>query len=92
MTPVSAADRGDGAGVARRREPVVNGGADLAALDRRIARAMVASYQADDALAAGDRLLEAAIDGIPCAVEREAMEIEHAVRLERARTEPPVPR
>ena len=91
MTPVGAPDRGDRARVARRRKPVVNGGTDLSALDRRIAPTMVAGDQEDDALAAGDRLLEAAVDGIPCVVERQAVEIEHAIGLDGARTQPPVP-
>jgi hypothetical protein len=91
MAPVSAADRSDRAGVARCRKPLMNGGADLTALDRRIARTMVAGDQEHDALTAGDCLLEAAVDAMPCVVERQAVEIEHAIGLDGARTQPPVP-
>ena len=91
MTPMSPANRGDRAGMARSREPVVDGGPDFAALDRRIARAVVPGDQQNHAVASRNRLLEAAIDRLPGSVERHPVEIERAVRIYIARTQPPVP-
>src|SRR5437868_2209631 len=91
MMSVGAANRGDQARVPRRREPIVNGGPDFAALDRRIARTMVTGNQQHNALAAGDRLLEPAVDCSPRGVEREAVQIEHPIGLDRSRTKPAVP-
>jgi len=57
VTPVSASYGGDIFGMARSREPVVNGRSDAASLDRRIARPMMAGDEQYDPLPARDRLL-----------------------------------
>ena len=84
-------DRGDVRGMARCSEPVVNRGADAAALDRRIAGAMVASDQQHEAVAARDGGLEGSVDRSPGGIEAHPMQIEHAVRLDRAAPKPLVP-
>ena len=55
--------------MARGGEPVVDGGADRAALDRRFAGAVVAGDQEKHTVAAADRLIERAVDRRPCRVE-----------------------
>ena len=64
VTAMRAANGGDIRRMARRGEPVVDRRADPAALHRRLARAMVAGDQQDDALATGNRLFEAAVDRV----------------------------
>ena len=92
MTPVRALDGSDLRRVARRFEPVVDGGADFAPLHGRLARAVVAGNEQDDTLAAGDRTLEPAVDGAPGLVEVEPVKVDHPVRFDRARPKAPVPR
>lgn len=77
--------------MARRRKPVVNRGADAPALDGWIAGPMMAGDQQQDAIAGADRPLERAIDRLPGGVEGHAVEVEHAVRLDRAAAKPLVP-
>ena len=81
MTPVSASYGGDVFGMARSREPVVNGRSDAASLDRRIARPMMAGDEQYDPVPARDRLLQAAVDRIPGRVEVHAVKVEHAIGL-----------
>jgi hypothetical protein len=45
-------------GVARHREPVVNGGPDLASLDRRLARPVVTCDEQDEAVSCLSGALE----------------------------------
>jgi hypothetical protein len=91
MTPMGAANRGDRAGVARHREPIVNCSPDPAALDRWIAGPVMAGDQQDDALAPGNGPLKPAVDRLPGTVEGEAVEVEHAVRLDFSGPKAPVP-
>jgi hypothetical protein len=91
MTPMSAANRRDRTRVARGGEPIVNGGADFPAPDRRIAWAMMPGDQKDDALAPGDRLFQPAVDRAPGAIEREAVKIEHTIGLDGTGPKTPVP-
>ena len=91
MTTVSAPYGGDISGMARSCKPVVYCGANPPSLNRRIARAMMAGDQQDDAVAAPDRLLETAIDRGPGHVEVHAVKVEYAVRFDRAAAEPLVP-
>ena len=65
--------------------------ADCTATDRGIAGTVVAGDEQDDALAASDRLVEAAIDGSPGGVEAHTMEIDNPVWLDRADAQAPVP-
>jgi len=76
MTPVGAAHGGDIGGVARRGEPVVDGGADTPALDRRIARPVVAGDQQQHAVPGRNRLLKPTVDRLPRAIEVHPVEIE----------------
>src|SRR5437868_12336970 len=69
MATMRAAHRGDRGRMARDREPVMNRGADPAALDRRIAGAMMAGDQQDDPRAVRNRALQRAVDRGPGAVE-----------------------
>jgi hypothetical protein len=91
MTPMSASNRSNRARMARSREPVVYGGPDLAPLDWRIARAVMPGDQENHAVAARDRLLQAAIDRLPRSVERHPVEVKRAIRIGIARAQAPVP-
>jgi hypothetical protein len=91
MSPVSASNGGNSRRMARCRKPVVDRGADHAALDRRLAGAMMAGDQKHDALAAGDGVAKPAVDCLPCALEAHPVEVEDSVGLERAVAQPPVP-
>jgi hypothetical protein len=48
-------------------------------------------HQKHDALPGGDRPFETAVDRLPRLVEIMAVQVEHPVRLDRARAKPPVP-
>ena len=91
MAPMCPANRRDAAGMARCREPVVDRRADLAALDRRLARTMVSGNQQNDPVAASDGGLQAAVDRPPCLVEIHAVQIEDSVRIHRARCQAAIP-
>jgi hypothetical protein len=91
MTSVGAAHGGDPCRVARGSQPVVDRGANLAALDRRLARPMMAGDQEHDAVAAGNRLVEAAVDCMPGAVEVHSVEVEDSVDLDVASAQPLIP-
>lgn len=91
MATMRTAHCGNISGVPRGREPVVDRGANLAPLDRRLARTMVAGDQQHHALAPGDRLIEAAIDGVPGSVEVHAVKIDDPVGSKRAAAQPLVP-
>jgi len=65
---MSATNGRDLARVARGCEPIVNGGADSTALDRRIAWPVMAGDEHDHALAGCDRLLETPVDRPPSAI------------------------
>jgi formyltetrahydrofolate synthetase len=58
VASVRASDGGDVTGMAASGEPVVNGSADTSALNRRLARTMVAGNQQNHPVTARDRLLE----------------------------------
>src|SRR5258708_25794629 len=78
---MGAAHRGNRTGMRRGGQPVVHCGADFAALYRRIARAVMTRDQQQHTLAAGDRLIEAAVDRGPGAVEVQTVEIKHAIGI-----------
>ena len=81
MTPVSAPHGGDISGMTRSGEPVVNGSTNAAALHRRIARPVVTGDEEHDAIAARNRLLEAAVDRCPGRIEIHPVKVEHEVGL-----------
>ena len=91
MTPVGTANGSDLRGMPRSLQPVVDGSADLAALNRRIAGPGVARDQQDNPVAGGDRPLQPAVDRRPCPVEIEAVKVDNAVGLDGAGLKPPVP-
>lgn len=76
-----ASNRGNVVGVAGGREPVMDDGADRSAADRRLSRAMMPGDQQNEAIAARNRLLEAAVDRAPGSVQAHPVEIDHTVRL-----------
>lgn len=69
MPAVRTAHGGNARSVAGSREPVMDRGSDLAALDRRLAGTVMPGYQQQDSVSPGDSLLKAAVDGCPGAVE-----------------------
>ena len=91
MAAVGAANRSDSRRVARSRKPVVDCGADPPALDRRLARPVVAGDQQEDAVAA------AIARSRPRSIARQALSSfipwrsSDAVGLDRAGAKPPVP-
>ena len=91
MAAMSTADGGDSHSVARRRKPVVDGGANPPALDWRIARPSMAGNQQKHALTVNKRMFKRAINGLPCALQVMAVEVDDAVGLYFARAEAPVP-
>jgi len=91
MTSVSASDGGDIRGMARCGEPVVDGGADTPALDRRIAGPVMAGNQEQDPIAGRNRLIEAAVDRLPRAIKVHPVEVEGAIGHNRAAFETTVP-
>jgi hypothetical protein len=67
--------------VTRDGKPVMNGGADLAPLDGRLARPMMTCDEQNEAIARVFRSLESEIDGPPGAVETVAVKIDDAIGL-----------
>ena len=88
---MSASNRRDFARVARCRKPVMDRRADRTAPDRRLAGALMASDQQDDALTLSDRPIQRAVDRAPGAVERHAVKIDRPVGRDGAAAEAPVP-
>ena len=91
MAPVRTANGGNARRVPRSGKPIVNGRADAAALDRRLARPVMTGNEQDNPVAGVNRLLETAVDRAPRGVEGHAVEIERPIGLSRARAKPPVP-
>lgn len=91
MAPVGTSHGRDMGCVARGSEPVVHGCADPAAPDRRLARSVMAGDQQHQAVAARDRLLQAPVDRRPRLVERHAVQVQNAIRLDVAAPQPFVP-
>lgn len=84
-------DSGDLRRVARGCQPIVNSGADLASLDRRVARPRMSGDEEKDPVASGDCPLKTSVDGFPRLVEVEAVQVERPVGRDRARTKAAVP-
>jgi len=91
MAPVRTANGGNARRLPRSGKPIVNGRADAAALDRRLARPVMTGNEQDEPVASVNCLLETAVDRAPGAVEGHPVEVEHPIGLGRARPEPPVP-
>ena len=91
MAPVRAAHRGNRRCMSRMGQPVVNGSTDLAALNGRFARAVMAGNQEQHALTAGNGLIETAVDREPGTVEVQPVKVEDTVRIDGAGAEPLVP-
>lgn len=91
MPPMRAAHSSDAACVPRCGEPIVNRGADLAALNRRLPRTVMTGHEQQDAVAARDRFFELAVDCAPCRVQVHPVQIENTVGFDGTRAEPPVP-
>ena len=91
VAAVRAAHGGDARSVARGGEPVMDGGADSAPLDRRLAPALMAGNQQQDAVSGGDGLLERSVDRFPGAVEIVAVKVERAIGLDVAGAKTLVP-
>ena len=68
MAPMRTANRGDVAGVARRREPVVDRSTDRSAAERRLSRALVTGDEQHDTFTARDRYLQPTVNRLPCPV------------------------
>ena len=91
MAPVRSTDGGNARRVPRSGKPVVHGRADASARDRWLARPMMAGNEQNDTVAGVNRLLENPVDRAPCTVEGHSVEVEHTIRVGRARAKPPVP-
>src|SRR5205085_639297 len=72
-------------------KPIVNGGADPAALDWRVTRPMMPGDQQHDTVARGDGSLQRLVDRVPGTVEGLAVQIDDAVGLHRALAQRLVP-
>ena len=91
MPAMGAAHRGNGVRMARNGEPVMDCGADAAALHRRLARAVVTGDQQHDASTTVDCAIQGAIDGVPGTMEAHAVKVEGHVGLDIAGAEAAVP-
>jgi hypothetical protein len=91
MTPVRSADRRNMRRMSRRGKPVVNRRADSTALHGRVAGTVVPSNQEHHALAGDDRPLKSTVDGAPRRIEVHSVQIEDAIRLDRAAAKALVP-
>ena len=91
MAAVRGTDSRDARGMPRSLQPVVNRGADLAPLHRRVAAALVARDQQDDALLRRNRPLQSCVNRAPRPVERHPVKVDDAVGPNIAGPQPPVP-
>lgn len=91
MASMRVPNGGDVRRMAGSGEPVMHRRTNPASLHRRIAWPVMSRDQEKQAIAAHDGLLEASIDCAPCAVEAHPMEVEDAIRLNRARAKNFVP-
>lgn len=82
MTPVRSADRRNARCMSRYGKPIVNRRTDSTTVQGRIAGTMVSGDQEHQALAGGDRLLKATVDGTPCRIEIHSVHVQNAVRLD----------
>jgi hypothetical protein len=74
-----AADSRDVGRMSRSGQPVMDRGADTTPLDGSSAWAMVAGNEQNDALAAGDCLVEITVDCHPRRIEIHAVKVERSV-------------
>lgn len=81
MTAMRPANCGNFGRMAGGREPVMDRRSNTAALHRRLTLAMMARNQEKNSLAARNRLVEAAVDCSPGAIEVHAMQIEDSIRF-----------
>src|SRR6476659_940731 len=86
-----APDCADGRRMARDVEPIVDCGADLAALDRRVAETVVPGDQENDARVSANGAFQRPVDRRPGPIEAHAMEVERDVGLNIARAKAAIP-
>ena len=82
MAPVGASDGGNPGRMPGRRQPVVNGSANLAALDGRRAWPHMARDEEKHTLPRRDCSVEPAVDRPPGLVRVEPMQVEDPVGLD----------
>lgn len=91
MPPVRTAHSSDAPGVPGSGKPVMDGGADLAALDGRVRWPVMARNEQDHPVAAAYCVIEPTIDRHPCAVQILTVEVEYAIGLDCTRSQSAVP-
>jgi len=79
------------AGMTRGRQPIMDRGTDRAAPDWRLPGTLVPGDEEDDAIAAGDGLLQRAIDRSPRTVEGHSVKVDGAVGIDGAASKAAVP-
>ena len=91
MTTVRSAYGGDAGSMPGSSKPVVNGGANSAALDRRFTGTVMAGDQQQYSITPSNGLFKASIDRCPGRIQVHPMKIEHPIRFDRAASESLVP-
>jgi len=91
MAQVRGTYGGDARCMRRGGQPVEHCGTDFAASGGVIAGSSVAGNQEQDALSGSDRPLQRVVDRPPGLIEVAAVQVQHPVRFDRARPQPPVP-
>ena len=91
MAPVSRPYRGDARRMTGRRQPVVYGGANSPARQRRLAVPVVPRNQQQDPVSRGNCSLQPMVDCLPRPIEAVPVEIEDSIGFDPARAEAPVP-
>lgn len=87
-----SANRGNFGRMARRREPVMDSRAYAPTLHRRLTLAMMTRYQEENSVSPRNRVVEAAVNRGPGAVEVHAMKIKDPIGLDGAAPQSFVPR
>ena len=91
MAAMRAPHSGNPRRMAGNRQPVMNGGSNSAAFQRRIAFAFMPGNQEQYAISRGDGPLQRPVDRLPRPVQRMAVQVEHAIGFQAAGAEPSVP-
>ena len=91
MAAVSTPYRGNPRGMARCRQPVMNGGPDSAAFQWRLALALMPCDEEQHPVSCSNRALQPMIDGLPGAIETVAVEIDRSIGHDPSAFKSPIP-
>lgn len=91
MTAMRAPHRGDAGRMPRVSQPVVDGGANPAAFQRRVALPFMTGDEQQDSLVCRNCALQRAVNGFPGSIQVVAMKINDLIGFDATAAQSPVP-